>query len=155
MKGIQWKSLLLAGALTLFLLVAACGGAGSANPPSTESPAPAAPATPTPEATPTPATVSTDPGPMGGNLSSEDLLARGEKLFQETAGGVGCAYCHGQDARGDVGPNIVGKSQEAIGNALGLVEMMSFIQQTTPLNEEDIEALAAYLKHLEQQHSRQ
>lgn len=78
------------------------------------------------------------------------MVARGEKIFQETAGGVGCQYCHGKDARGDVGPNIVGKSEEAIANALGTVLQMSFIQQTTPLSDQDIEALEAYLASLEE-----
>lgn len=44
----------------------------------------------------------------------------------------------------------MGKPEEAIRNALGSVLQMSFIQQTTPLSDQDIQAVAAYLKSLEE-----
>ena len=78
---------------------------------------------------------------------SDTSVSNGEEIFQRGAGGVGCQYCHAADARGKVGPNIRGKSPEAIKQALGTVLQMSFIS----LTEEDIEAVAAFLKHLESQ----
>ncbi|MCZ7574276.1 MAG: cytochrome c [Ardenticatenaceae bacterium] len=130
---------------------------GDAYPPPTATPTTPPPAVPTatpPTPTPANASVSKSPGnavsDSRASAASADLVARGEKIFQETAGGVGCQYCHGKDARGDVGPNIVGKPEEAIRNALGSVLQMSFIQQTTPLSDQDIQAVAAYLKSLEE-----
>ncbi len=70
-----------------------------------------------------------------------DLVARGEQIFQKTAGGVGCASCHGIEATGMVGPNIRGRTASQIASALGRVEAMSFIKLTS----EDVEAVAAYL----------
>ncbi|PJF41567.1 MAG: hypothetical protein D6737_00980 [Chloroflexi bacterium] len=77
-----------------------------------------------------------------------DLLARGEALFQREAGGIGCQYCHGQDARGDIGPNILGKSPEAILQAIGTVQMMEVVTDVTA---EDAEALSIYLAFLDAQ----
>jgi len=64
---------------------------------------------------------------------------------------VGCQYCHGVNAKGNIGPNIRGKSSETIKQALGTVEQMFLVSEVTPLSEEDIEAIAAYLKYLESQ----
>lgn len=85
--------------------------------------------------------VSVDP------VSPEELLAQGEEIFQKTAGGVGCQYCHGPDGKGKIGPNIRGKPEEAIQNALGLVLQMQIVK----LNDQEIRAVAAYLKYLETQ----
>ena len=68
-------------------------------------------------------------------------MARGEQIFQKTAGGVGCASCHGIEATGMVGPNIRGRTASQIASALGRVEAMSFIK----LSSEEVEAVAAYL----------
>jgi mono/diheme cytochrome c family protein len=81
------------------------------------------------------------------SMSEDELVAAGEKIFQETAGGIGCQACHGRDALGDVGPNIVGKSAETIQTQLDTNEAMQFII----LSSEDIEALAAYLDWLAEQ----
>ncbi len=67
-------------------------------------------------------------------FAQDDVLASGKKIFQETAGGVGCAYCHGPEARGDgvaglAAPNIVGAQMPAIRSSLrGGVPAMSFIK---------------------------
>jgi len=73
-----------------------------------------------------------------------DPVAQGEQIFQKTAGGVGCASCHGPEARGLIGPNIRGKTASQISSALGHVDAMLFIKLTS----EQIEAVAAYLATL-------
>lgn len=122
----------------LATLLAACGSAAGAAPavvaPS-PSPLPTLVAAPSPSSTPTQGTGRSDP------------LKEGEDIFLRTAGGVGCQYCHGEDGRGSVGPSIRGKSAEAIRQALGTVLQMSIIE----LTDEEIEAVAAYLKYLESQ----
>lgn len=88
----------------------------------------------------------TEPAPsLPGN--AEDLLVQGEEIFQRTAGGIGCQYCHGTDGKGNIGPNIRGKPEEAIQNALGLVLQMNFLE----LSDQEIKAVATYLKYLETQ----
>ncbi|MBI3973791.1 MAG: cytochrome c [Chloroflexi bacterium] len=87
----------------------------------------------------------------GSDGVSASLIAAGEKLFQQTAGAVGCQYCHGKDAKGLVGPNVRGKSPAQLKQALGTIPVMSFITTATPLTEADIQAIAAYLKYLESQ----
>ena len=75
-----------------------------------------------------------------------EVLALGEEVFQRTAGGTGCQACHGTDARGNrgVAPNITGRSAGAIRGALNRVSQMRHIT----LNDEEIEAVAAYLRTL-------
>jgi mono/diheme cytochrome c family protein len=78
--------------------------------------------------------------------STEDsLVAKGEEVFQKTAGGVGCQACHGRDAKGGIGPNIRGATVSRISFALSTVEQMSFIN----LSPEEVQAVAAYLQTLE------
>ena len=75
------------------------------------------------------------------------LQAKGERIFQKTAGGVGCQYCHGTDAKGgNLGPDIRGVTGEEITGALGR-DPMTFIY----LTDEEIEAVTAYLKYLQSQ----
>ena len=73
-----------------------------------------------------------------------DQVAQGQEIFLKTAGGVGCASCHGVDALGMIGPNIRGRTASQITGALGRVEAMAFIKLTS----EQIEAVAAYLATL-------
>jgi len=95
----------------------------------------AAAAAPTPAPTPTP------------KADTAALKAKGEEIFQKTAGGVGCQYCHGKDAKGgNLGPDIRGKTGEEIIGALGR-DPMTFIY----LTDEEIEAVAIYLKYLQSQ----
>jgi mono/diheme cytochrome c family protein len=85
-----------------------------------------------------------DQGPTA-TPASPEVVAQGEEIFQETAGGVGCASCHGTDARGGGGaPNIVGRDARAIERALDRVGQMGFIE----LDQQEIEAVAAYLRAL-------
>jgi mono/diheme cytochrome c family protein len=84
------------------------------------------------------------PGPTP-TPAPPEVIARGEEIFQRTAGGVGCASCHGREARGGAGvPNIVGRPASDIQRALRTVGQMSFIK----LSDEEIEAVAAYLQTL-------
>lgn len=72
----------------------------------------------------------------------EAVVFPGKEIFLETAGGVGCASCHNDDATGDIGPNIQGRSAADVRAALnGGVEDMGFIELTT----EEIDQVVEYL----------
>lgn len=73
--------------------------------------------------------------------------AAGKEIFETTAGGVGCASCHGDGAVGDVGPDIRGKDALAILAQLETNEAMGFIELTP----EDVDKVAAYLRFLHDQ----
>lgn len=74
----------------------------------------------------------------------DPVAAAGKVIFEKTAGGVGCAACHGMTAEGDIGPNIVGRDSVAILDTLRVNAEMQFIQ----LTEEEIDQVAAYLRYL-------
>jgi len=82
--------------------------------------------------------------------TDDPLLAKGKLIFEETAGGIGCATCHGLDATGnpDAGsPFIRGVSKAQLDAALdGGVPDMDFIR----LNRQEEKAVLAYLQHLGQ-----
>lgn len=71
-------------------------------------------------------------------------VAAGKVLFEETAGGVGCQECHGIDAQGDIGPNIVGKETADIYEQLLDNPAMGFIKLTRV----EVDSVAAYLNYL-------
>ena len=77
------------------------------------------------------------------------LIERGEEVFQRAAGGVGCASCHGVDARRIDGsaPEILERPAKAIERALAVVPQMRFIS----LTDDDLDAVAAYLHFLKSQ----
>lgn len=87
---------------------------------------------------------------LGVAFGQNDDLTAGRRIYTETAGGVGCAYCHGLDAKGEGvagldAPNIVGAQLSAVRSSLaGGVPVMGFIQ----LNERELAAVAAYLQQL-------
>ncbi|MEE9285111.1 MAG: hypothetical protein V3V35_05200 [Dehalococcoidia bacterium] len=58
---------------------------------------------------------------------------------------MGCQFCHGADAKGQIGPNIVGRRAGEIAGAMDRVEAMGFIF----LERHEIEAVAAYLDYLQ------
>lgn len=96
-----------------------------------------------------PGTTTTVPGgttttTIEANPDNDEVLALGEALFQELAGGGGCQECHGRDAEGTVnGPNIVGASRSAITNALnGGIPDMDFRPRLTS---DEIEAVYQYM----------
>lgn len=108
---------------------AANSGTSAANPPTTAA-----------------ATGSTSPG------GTDPLLDRGKVIFEKTAGGVGCASCHGLDGKGN-GPAGVGApanrgaDEARVRTALGAVELMSGVK----LNDDEIKAVVAYLAYLGKQ----
>lgn len=77
----------------------------------------------------------------------DPIAAKGKVIFEETAGGVGCASCHGPTAEGDVGPNIQGRDAVAILEQLETNEAMEFISLTN----EERDQVAAYLRYLHDQ----
>jgi mono/diheme cytochrome c family protein len=79
-----------------------------------------------------------------------DPLALGRLVFEKTAGGVGCQYCHGMDGRGNQtmgGPSIRDETEARVRGALRDVALMSKIQ----LNDAEIAAVVAYLQVLGKQ----
>jgi mono/diheme cytochrome c family protein len=91
-----------------------------------------------------PSTSAVAPSVISSPLAAGDLLTRGEDLYQRTAGGMGCAACHGTDAYGNIGPNIRSSSAQEIQDALQNVAAMKFLK----LNDDDVNAIAAYLTKL-------
>jgi mono/diheme cytochrome c family protein len=76
--------------------------------------------------------------------------ALGSTIFEETAGGVGCAYCHGMDGRGSQemgGPDIRGETVERVRGALTDVAFMAGIR----LNDDEIAAVVSHLQQLAEQ----
>ncbi len=128
-------SILLGGVVMLGALPA-CGGSADEVKPIAAMPETTAPATETPVASPE------------ANHDSDNFLELGREIFDETAGGVGCASCHGLDGQGGgAGPNILGIGEFQVREAIrGGVPAMSFIK----LNEEEVLAVASYLAEISQ-----
>jgi mono/diheme cytochrome c family protein len=85
------------------------------------------------------------PAAGGGNP-----LALGRTIFEKTAGGVGCAACHGIGARGGAqlnAPDIRGADEMRVRAALAGVAAMSRIM----LNDAEIAAVVAHLQELNKQ----
>lgn len=109
------------------------------------------PATPTP--TTALVTATPTPGPVGAvtPTATPDVpdngggpLAIGKDVYDKTAGGIGCAYCHKADATGDPvlgSPDIQNVTADQIWDALETRALMTFIT----LTEEEVQAVAAYL----------
>ena len=152
---------ILLGVAMLVVLTACSGSTGAAT---VTQPANSQPATRTtnalPQATATSAPVASATSPANpqttsqpANQSTNDPLAQGKLIFEKTAGGTGCAYCHGLDGKGQ-GPSGLGAppnrgaSESKVRAALaGAVPVMSFIK----LTEEEITAVVAYLRYLGEQ----
>jgi len=74
-------------------------------------------------------------------------FAQGRAIFEKTAGGVGCASCHGMNGAGDTtagGPDIRGATEERVRAALAGVVLMSRIT----LTDTEIAAVVAHLETL-------
>lgn len=134
----------LRGALvgaTMLLLLSSCGGATVAKTPAQDVRAAIATATPA-------ATIPSGSAPTQAGGSSE-LLAKGKLIFEKTAGGVGCAYCHGLDGKG-TGPaglkaaNIQGKTEDLVRYAMRELPMMAIVK----LTDDEVTAVVAYLQTL-------
>lgn len=81
-----------------------------------------------------------------GDSGDAEILAIGKEIFEVSAGGVGCASCHGFDAAGTgKGPNIIGASKSNISGALGGgVPDMADIK----LTKDQLDAVYQYLRTL-------
>jgi mono/diheme cytochrome c family protein len=149
------------GAGILAGLLAACGGTTPATtlPASVQTAAPAAqvlPPTvaPAPTIAPKPtlapepmAAPAAQPAPAAAAGLDDELVAQGKTLFVEQ---LACASCHGADGKGNetIGaPNIQGKSEAQIRNAISGVQMMSHLK----VKPAELKALAAFLKDLSTQ----
>lgn len=77
-------------------------------------------------------------------LEFDPEATAGRKIFEETAGGIGCQACHGMDAAGIIGPDIRGKDPVIILDALSRVPDMGIIDLTP----EQVDQVAAYLRQL-------
>ena len=94
---------------------------------------------------PGPAPAVAGPVAAGGNP-----IARGREIYEKTAGGVGCAACHGMNGRGGAqfnAPDIRGANEMRLRSALAGVVVMSRIT----LNDADIAAVLAHLQELNKQ----
>ena len=156
----KWTRLpALTALLSLLLLAAACSGdATTADPPATTTTDASAEGTPNPAVTPnTMATVapdamaSPDPTQTAEPANPQQaLIDQGKIIYEVTAGGVGCAFCHGLDGRGKAevaSPPNRGATEEIIWNALETRPQMTFIT----LSDHEIKAVAPYLQWLDTQ----
>ncbi|MBU1176357.1 MAG: cytochrome c [Alphaproteobacteria bacterium] len=74
-------------------------------------------------------------------------VAAGQRLHEETAGGVGCASCHGMNARGEgLAPDIRGVTADQIIDSLKNTEDMREIA----LTKADINDIVAFLAMLKE-----
>lgn len=163
MNSLKFRYAGITALLFAFVFVTSCGGTSSSSTAGGNSPtsAPSVAATPVPDsavtsptkvsATSTVAVVPTRAGSLESDEpSDEDILARGRLIFEKTAGGVGCAMCHGLNALGDpaqgVPPNI-GASVEMIEQALFDRPQMSFMSVTR----DEVKAVSVYLQWLKEQ----
>lgn len=136
--------------LLLAVAVAGCGGSTSpSNPPAaTATAAPIAPTvTPTVvEPTMTPLPDSTQPT----TGDQTEIINQGKILFETTAGGVGCALCHGLDGMGKpelATPQNRGATADMIWDAIETRAQMTFLV----LSNDEVRAIAAYLQVLDDQ----
>jgi mono/diheme cytochrome c family protein len=130
----------LVGILYLMLLKPDLGESRGAAPPAGTTTVAAVSTTVTMTTSSLSRTTSTSPS------EEEALLAVGREIFEVTAGGVGCAFCHGTDGGGSAyGPNIRRASRQDIANALRWAGEMSQIR----LSEMEVDAVALYLSQLD------
>lgn len=163
MNSLKFRYAGITALLFALVFVAGCGETSSSSTAGGNSPtpAPSVAATSVPDsavtsptkvsATSTVAVVPTRAGSLESDEpSDEDILARGRLIFEKTAGGVGCAMCHGLNALGDpaqgVPPNI-GASVEMIEQALFDRPQMSFMSVTR----DEVIAVSVYLQWLKEQ----
>jgi mono/diheme cytochrome c family protein/DNA-binding beta-propeller fold protein YncE len=92
----------------------------------------------------------TAPKPAPASAAGGDPLALGRTIFEKTAGGTGCAACHGMNARGGArlgAPDIRGADEKRVRAALVGVAVMSRIT----LTDAEIAAVVAHLQELNKQ----
>ena len=72
------------------------------------------------------------------------LVAKGRMIFEKTAGGVGCAFCHGAYGKGKAelaSPNIRGKTAQDVFSAMETRAQMNIVK----LSDDEVNAVVAYL----------
>lgn len=142
---------ILVSGFAVLAFMTACGGSTDEPEPTPTVSEPAPTVVPTTAPTVVPTTAAPAATTPAG-VPDDDLLAQGKLIFEETAGGVGCAWCHGMDGKGN-GPSGVGApanrgaSSSMVKEALAGVELMDFIK----LNSQEVQAIAAYLQYLNTQ----
>ena len=136
--SLQGRLLAIAGVASM-IIAAACSGGSAKTTPAAAAPKAAA-------------STALSAAAPGAGVAASDELARGREIFTKTAGGVGCAFCHGADGKGN-GPSGVGAppnrglDEERVRTALKNVEMMRIVK----LNDDEIKAVVAYLAYLGKQ----
>ena len=86
-------------------------------------------------------------GACSSEPDNSEEIARGRLLHEETAGGVGCASCHGMNARGEgLAPDIRGVTSAEIIDSIKNTEDMRDIALTMA----DINNLVAYFTFLKE-----
>lgn len=130
---VKQMGVILSGGAAMLVVFSACSGSTGASALSPETPQ-------TTQSTERPSTPAPTPTVNNG---SDDLLAKGKLLFEKTAGGVGCAACHGLDGKGKAAPYNRGASESRFREVLA-GSAMNFIK----LTDEEIKAVVAYLQWL-------
>jgi DNA-binding beta-propeller fold protein YncE len=90
------------------------------------------------------------PGANAAAPAAGNSLALGRTIFEKTAAGIGCAACHGLNARGGVqfnAPDVRGADEARVRSALAGVAQMSTIK----LSDAEIAAVVAHLQELNKQ----
>lgn len=171
MKGLDWAALVRAYPVSAATLAVVAVGlvvvaivttlpSDTASGSDSQVTAPTAAATTTASATAeataeaTESATATAVAPATPTLSAEEeALALGQQIWTKGAGGVGCEFCHGPDARGggvsgEGAPNIRMATKSMIRGALaGGVPLMTFIKLTEP----ELTAVSKYLDYLSAQ----
>jgi len=96
------------------------------------------------------ASPATEPAARAAAPAAASPLALGREIFEKTAGGVGCAFCHGMAGRGGAqfnAPDIRGADEMRLRSALAGVAVMSRIT----LTDAQIAAVVAHLQELNKQ----
>jgi DNA-binding beta-propeller fold protein YncE/mono/diheme cytochrome c family protein len=89
-------------------------------------------------------------GPPAAAAGGGAAAVSGQQIFEKTAGGIGCAACHGMDAKGGAqakAPDIRGADEARVRAALAGVTLMSRIKLSDP----EIAAVVAHLQELNKQ----
>lgn len=156
MKDRRTRRILAPGlvAVAVIVIATACGGGGSTSLDKTSQPTSTVSSSgaTTPSAAPSGGAAASAPAPkdQAAPAATDAVLARGKEIFEKTAGGVGCAACHGMDGKGSscIGaPANRGADEATVRKALASVGMMSIVK----LNDEEITAVVAYLAVLGKQ----
>lgn len=156
MKDRRTRRILVPGlvAVAVMVIATACGAAASTSSDVTSQPASSGPgggvAAPSTAPSGGAAALAPAPGDQAAPAAADAVLARGKEIFEKTAGGVGCAACHGMDGKGSscIGaPANRGADEATVRKALATVQMMSIVK----LTDDEIKAVVAYLAVLGKQ----